>query len=266
VRWWARSQRLGASPGSVVAQFRVLEGADVRDVLPSIQAPTLVLAREENTWIRAEHGRFLAEHIPGAIYLEVPGRDYFPFIGDSDAVLSAIKQFVLNTADVAQDTDRVLATLLFTDIVGSTSKAAELGDRAWADLVERHHELVRRRVEDAGGRVVDTAGDGVLAVLDGPARAIRCALAIRDGLRPLGLEIRAGVHTAEVELVGPFVRGVAVATAARIMAEAGAGEVYLSGTVRDLTAGSGIDLHEAGMFTLRGVPGEWRLFAVANQP
>jgi hypothetical protein len=165
----------------------VLEGADVRDVLPSIQAPTLVLAREENTWIRAEHGRFLAEHIPGAIYLEVPGRDYFPFIGDSEAVLSAIKQFVLNTAVVAQDTDRVLATLLFTDIVGSTSKAAELGDRA-------------------------------------------------------------------------------VATAARIMAEAGAGEVYLSGTVRDLTAGSGIDLHEAGMFTLRGVPGEWRLFAVANQP
>jgi pimeloyl-ACP methyl ester carboxylesterase len=201
-RWRARSQRLGASPGSVVAQFRVLEGADVRDVLPSIQAPTLVLAREENTWIRAEHGRFLAEHIPGAMYLEVPGRDYFPFIGDSDAVLSGIEQFVLSTADVAHDTDRVLATLLFTDIVGSTSKTAELGDRAWADLVERHHELVRLRVEDAGGRVVDTAGDGVLAVLDGPARAIRCALTIRDGLRPLDLEIRAGVHTAEVELVG----------------------------------------------------------------
>jgi class 3 adenylate cyclase/pimeloyl-ACP methyl ester carboxylesterase len=263
-RWWARSQRLGASPGSVVAQFRVLEGTDVREVLPSIQAPTLVVAREENTWIRAEHGRFLADHIPGAAYVGAPGRDYFPFIGDSEVVLSAIEQFVRSTADVAQDTDRILATLLFTDIVGSTSKAAELGDRAWADLAERHHELVRLCVEDAGGRVVDTAGDGMLAVLDGPARAIRCALAIRDGLRPLGLEIRVGVHTGEVELVGTSVRGVAVATAARIMAEAGRGDVYVSGTVRDLTAGSGIELVDAGLFALKGVPGEWQLFSVAG--
>jgi class 3 adenylate cyclase len=177
-------------------------------------------------------------------------------------VLSAIEQFVLSTADVTHDTDRILATLLFTDIVGSTSTASELGDRAWADLVERHHELVRLRVEDAGGRVVDTAGDGVLAVLDGPARAIRCALAIRDGLHPLGLEIRAGVHTAEVELVGSAVRGVAVATAARIMAEAGPGEVYTSRTVRDLTAGSGFELVDVGTFQLRNVPGDWPLFAV----
>ena len=265
-RWWAHSQRLGASPGSVVAQFRMLEGIDVREVLPSIQAPTLVLTREENTWIRRDHGRFLADRIPGALYAGTPGHDYFPFIGDSEAVLSAIEQFVLSTGDATPDTDRVLATLLFTDIVGSTSKAAQLGDRAWADLVERHHDLVRVRIEEAGGRVVDTAGDGVLAVLDGPARAIRCALAIRDGLRPLNLEIRAGVHTAEVELVGPSVRGVAVAAASRIMAEAGPGEVYVSGTVRDLTAGSGIELNEAGMFSLRGVPGEWRLFAVANRP
>ena len=212
-RWWARSQRLGASPGSVVAQFRVLEGIDVRGVLPSIQAPTLVVAREENTWIRPVHGRFLADHIPGAVYVDTPGRDYFPFIGDSEAVLSAIEQFVLSTADVTQDTDRVLATLLFTDIVGSTSKAAQLGDRAWADSwrgITISCECASRTREEESSTLRETACSPCSMV-----RRARFAAPCNKG-RPSSAQPRDPGRRAHRRgrARGPSVRGVAVATAA----------------------------------------------------
>jgi class 3 adenylate cyclase len=261
--WWARCQRLGASPGMVLAMRRMFDKMDIRDVLPAIQAPTLVIAREENTWVRAGHSRYLAEHIPGAEYVSVPGRDYLPFLGDSEAVLAAIGGFLAKGGVEVHHTNRVLATILFTDIVGSTMIAAEVGDHAWTQTLTRHNAAINEEVERFGGRVVNTTGDGAVAIFDGPARAIRSARAIGDALTPLGLEIRAGLHTGEVELRASDVQGVAVHIAQRVMASAGSGEIYVSSTVRDLTAGSGIEFVDLGTRTLKNVPGTWHLFSVA---
>src|SRR5947207_10920914 len=234
---------------------------DVRDVLPSIRVPTLVLHRTDATLVRVEHGRYLAEHIPGARYVEVPGRDYFSWVSNARSFLDEIKRFGKGISP-APDVDRLLATVLFTDIVGSTQRAAELGDRRWWELLAAHHAVVRTELERFRGREIDTTGDGFLAMFDGPARAVQCALAIREAVRALGLEIRAGLHTGEVELADGNVAGLAVHVGQRVMAEAGPGTVLVSSTVRDLVGGSGLAFADQGLRSLKGVPDEWRLFQV----
>jgi class 3 adenylate cyclase len=261
--WWARYQRVGVSLGAILAQRRMLQQLDIRDVLPTISVPTLVVHRRDNRLIDVANGRYLAERIPGARLAEVAGDDYLPFVGDQDAILDEIQSFLTGSRPV-QEPDRMLATVMFTDIVGATERAAALGDHAWRNLLDRHHAIVRRELEQHRGREVDTAGDGFLATFDGPARAVRCALAVRDGLRPLGLEIRAGLHTGEVELAGADVRGLAVHIGARVAGAAEPGEVLVSSTVRDLVAGSGLAFEDRGMHALKGVPEEWHLYAVTS--
>jgi len=232
-------------------------------VLPAIQAPTLIIQRREDAYRRVEQGRYLAETIPAATYVELPGRDNLPYVGDQDAVLDEVQEFLTGVRHSAEP-DRVLATVLFTDIVGATSRAAELGDRAWRDLLERHNAVVRRELERGRGREVDTAGDGFLATFDGPARAIRSACAIAERVQALALDIRSGLHTGEVELAGDHVRGIAVHIGARTAALAGPGEVLVTSTVKDLVAGSGIEFEDRGARTLKGVPGKWRIFRVSS--
>jgi class 3 adenylate cyclase len=236
---------------------------DVRDVLPSIQAPTLVLHRTDDLDAKVEESRWIAARIPGAKYVELDGDAHTLWAGDTDAIVDEIEEFLTGVRR-GPDPDRVLATVLFTDIVGSTERAAQLGDRRWRDLVDRHHDVVRRALERFQGREVDTAGDGFLATFDGPARAIRCACAARDAVRELGLEIRAGVHTGEVERAGDAIRGIAVHTGARVAAAAGPGQVLVSETVRALVAGSGIVFEERGEHELKGIPEPLRLYAVAG--
>jgi class 3 adenylate cyclase/pimeloyl-ACP methyl ester carboxylesterase len=261
--WWARYQRLGSSPGTVLAMRHMLQQLDVRDVLPSIRVPALIVSRRDNRLVEAVHGRYLGEHIPGARYVEVEGDDYFPFIGNADLILDEVEEFLTGSRP-STGGDRMLATILVTDIVDSTGRASALGDLAWRDVIGRHHALVRRELERHRGHEVDTAGDGFLATFDGPARAVRCACAVRDGVRSLGLEIRAGLHTGEVELADGGIRGIAVHTAARVAAEASPGEVLVSSTVRDLVAGSGIGFADRDLHTLKGVPEPWRLFSVVD--
>jgi class 3 adenylate cyclase len=241
----------------------MLQQLDVRDVLPSIRVPTLVISRRDNRLVQAEHGRYLGERIPGARYVEVDGDDYFPFIGNTDLILDEVEEFLTGSRR-ATGGDRMLATILITDIVDSTARASSLGDGAWRDVIGRHHALVRHELERFRGHEVDTAGDGFLATFDGPARAIRCACAIRDGVRALDLEIRAGLHTGEIELADGGIRGIAVHTAARVAGEASPAEVLVSSTVRDLVAGSGITFEDRGDHALKGVPERWRLFSVAD--
>jgi class 3 adenylate cyclase len=239
---------------------------DVRHVLPSVRVPTLVVNRVDDD---AAHGsRYIAEHIPGARHLELPGSDHAEFVGDCKPFLQEVEQFLAEAWETRtradDEPDRVLATVLFTDIVDSTAKAAELGDARWRELVQSHHGLVRRQLVRHRGTEIDTAGDGFFASFDGPARAIRCACAISAGVRELGIEIRAGLHTGECERIDNKVGGIAVNIGARVAAEAGAGEVLVSSTVKDLVAGSGIAFRERGVAELKGVPGEWRLFAVES--
>jgi len=222
--------------------------------------PTLVLHRAGDRFIRAGNGRYLAEHIPGAQYVELPGEDAL-FVGDTEMLLGEMEEFLTGTRPVPE-IDRVLATVLFTDIVGSTERAATLGDRAWRTLLDTHHGIVRQELERHRGREIKTVGDGFLATFDGPARAIRCACAIREGLRSLGIEIRAGLHTGECELMKDDVGGIAVHIGARVVATAAPSEVLVSSTVKDLVAGSGVRFADRGVHSLHGVPGEWRLFAV----
>jgi class 3 adenylate cyclase len=233
---------------------------DTRAVLPTIAVPTLVIHHTDDRDANVEEGRWIAAQIPGARFLELPGEDHLPWAGDQDRLLDEVEEFLTGTRPV-REPDRVLATVLFTDIVGSTERAAELGDRRWRELLEAHEAAVRGELVRYGGREIDTAGDGFLAAFDGPARAIRAACAIRDGVRRLGLELRAGLHTGECELANGKVRGIAVHTGARVAALAGPGEVLVSSTVRDLVAGSGIAFEERGEHELKGVPGTWRLYA-----
>ena len=260
VRWWSAYLRQSASPQAVLALTRMNYEVDVRNVLPSINVPTLVIHRTGDLIMQTEEARYMAERIPGGRLVLLPGDDHLPWVGDQDAILDEIQEFVTGARPV-HEPDRVLATVLFTDIVRSTERAAEVGDRAWRDLLGRHHALVRQVLAQHRGREVDTAGDGFLATFDGPARAVRCAQRICETLRDLGLEIRAGIHTGEVERMGEGISGIGVHIAARVMGEARPGEVLVSSTVKDLVAGSGISFEDRGTGRLKGVPGEWRLFA-----
>ncbi|HJS27705.1 MAG TPA: adenylate/guanylate cyclase domain-containing protein [Actinomycetota bacterium] len=260
-RWVGRYWRQSASPRAAGALLRMNSMIDVRSVLPSIQVPTLLLYRIEDADVKIGEGRYIASRIPGSKLVELDGADHFMWIGDVEALLDEVEEFLTGVRR-GPDPHRVLATVLFTDVVGSTETAMRLGDRAWRSLLDRHHEVVRRELERWRGREVDTAGDGFLATFDGPARAIRCAVSATRGVSELGLRIRAGVHTGEVELVGNDVRGIAVHIGSRVSALAEANEVLVSRTVADLVSGSGIGLVERGEHELKGIPGRWQVFAV----
>lgn len=261
IAWFGRLQMQSGSPREAEVIMRMAFAIDVRDVVPAVKVPTLVLHRTGDLVSHIENGRWLARTIAGARFVELPGADHAPFI-DADDILDEIQEFLTGVREPAEP-ERVLATVLFTDVVGSTERARELGDRRWRDLLDRHNEIVRRDLERFRGREVDTAGDGFFATFDGPARAIRCARSIVADVQSVGLEVRAGLHTGECELAGDHVRGIAVHTGARVASLAGAGEVLVSSTVRDLVAGSGIEFDDRGVQSLKGIPGEWRLYAVA---
>jgi class 3 adenylate cyclase len=260
--------RQSASPGAALALNRMNHEIDVRNVLSAIRVPTLVLNREAEHPFTRQGSAYLAEHIPGARHLDLPGTDHAIFAGDWESYAQALEEFLQEAwaeeATVEPETDRVLATILFTDIVGSTAKAVELGDARWRELLEDHHATVRRLLLRYRGTELDTAGDGFFAAFDGPARGIRCARAITESVRDLGIEVRAGLHTGECERMNAKVGGIAVHIGARVAAEAGPGEVVVSSTVKDLVAGSGIAFRDRGAAELKGVPGEWRLFAVES--
>ena len=261
--WWARLHRLAASPSSALALERMWSQTDVRSVLGSIQAPTLVAHRTADPAEEIAGARYIAERVPGASLVELPGMDTPPWGDDQDALLDAVEQF-LTGARHGPETDRVLATVLFTDIVGSTSKAAQLGDAAWKEILATHDDRARAALDRFRGRFVNTTGDGLLATFDGPARAVGCAQAIAEAVDPLGIEIRAGVHTGEIELARNEVRGLSVHIGARVAALAGPGEVLVSSTVKDLTAGSGLTFEDAGEHELKGVPDRWHLYRVVS--
>jgi class 3 adenylate cyclase len=261
VTQWERYCRSSHSPAAARAAGEVLVFADVRSVLPAIQAPTLVLHRSGDQWIRRPHAAYLAEHIAGATLVGVPGVDNLTHAGNSDAVLDEIEEFLTGTRHTPAP-GRVLATVLFTDIVASTERAAELGDKRWRELLDAHDRAVRRQLERFRGQEVNTVGDGFVATFDGPGRGIQCACAIRDALKPLEIEVRTGLHTGEIELRGDDVAGIAVHLAQRVSGLAPAGEVLVSRTVTDLVAGSGIDFEDRGEHELKGVPGTWHLYAV----
>jgi class 3 adenylate cyclase len=261
--WWGRFERIAASPGAVVATADMAFEIDARHLLPVLAVPTLVLHRGGDVLVDVHHGRYLAEHIPGARYVELDGTDHPPWLGNADAMVGEIEEF-LTGARREHEPDRVLATVLFTDIVESTERAAAVGDQRWRHLLDDHDWVVRRELDRFRGREIKTTGDGFLATFDGPARGIRCAAAIRDGMRPLGLEVRSGLHTGEVELRDDDVGGIAVHIGARVTAHAGPGEVIVSSTVKDIVAGAGITFEDRGLHILRGVPGHWKLFRVTT--
>lgn len=258
-RWFAKLERMGASPGAALALWRMNMDVDARHVLPAIHVPTLVLHRRDDVILDAAASRWTAAQIEGARYVELPGVDHLMWYGETEPYLAAIEEFVTGGRAEAE-IDRVLATILFVDVVDSTTRAAALGDARWATLRDGFYEAAQREVDRQRGRVVKTTGDGLLATFDGPARAVRAALGSVAAARDLGLEIRAGVHTGECEMRDDDVGGLAVHIAARVVDVAGPGEVVVSNTVRDLVAGSGLAFAERGVETLRGVPGEWRLF------
>jgi class 3 adenylate cyclase len=263
-RWWARYQWLSASPGSAVALERIYTQTDVRHVLPSIRVPALVLHRKDDGVESVDGARHIAGQIPSARFVELQGVDSPPWAGDSGAIVDEIQEFLTGVRSVPE-VDRVLSTVLFTDIVGSTERAAAIGDRGWSDLLADHNMRVRALLAQHRGREIGTAGDGFLATFDGPARAVRCGQAIRGEVRPIGLEVRVGVHTGEIQLVGDDVRGIAVHIGARVGALAGAGEVLVSSTVKDLVAGSGLKFEDAGEHALKGVPDRWHLYRVVSE-
>lgn len=262
-RFWGLFQRAAGSPGLVRGLIAASREIDVRGVLPTIRVPTLVLHRSGDRVVHVENGRYLAEHIPGARYVEFEGNDHVPWVGDVHAVLDEIEEFLTGVRET-REPDRALATVLFTDICGSTQQVAEMGDRRWRELLERHDSLVRTQLDRFRGRFVKSTGDGILATFDGPARAIRCASAIAHEVHQLGIEVRAGVHTGECEVLGDDVGGMAVHIGARVGAKAGPGEVLVSSTVKDLVVGSGLRFDEREECELKGVPGRWRLYAVAS--
>jgi class 3 adenylate cyclase len=255
---WGRFLRLSVSPATAAAVMRMLFELDVRDVLPTIRVPTLVVHREDNPIVTVAQGRYVADQIEGARFVAVPGADYGLAVGDVDVLIDEVEEFLTGSRPT-HATDRVLATVLFTDIVDSTPRAVELGDARWREVLERHDELAREEVARFGGAIADFTGDGLLASFEGPARAVRCAFALRDRMRTLGLEIRSGLHTGEVERRGEGMAGIGVHIAARVVALGGAGEVLVSRTVRDLVTGSGLRFVERGTHTLKGVPDQWEV-------
>jgi class 3 adenylate cyclase len=257
--WWGRFERLSMSPGAAVEAIRVNCEIDVRDILPSVRVPTLVMRNDGDVFPR-EVTRHLADQIPDARYVVLPGHDHFDW-REEDGVTHEIQEF-LTGERIAPETERILATILLTDIVRSTDRAAELGDQRWHELLDRHDALIDRALARFRGHLVNTTGDGIQATFDGPARAIRCATAITEAVQGIGLEVRAGLHTGEVEIRGDQLAGIAVHTAARVSSLAGPGEVLVSRTVKDLVAGSGICFGDRGRHVLKGVPDEWHLFAV----
>jgi class 3 adenylate cyclase len=259
-QWWGRFERLGASPAAAMAVVRMIEQIDISDILSSVRVPTLVVHCTGDTLINVEYGRFLAERIPGARLVELPGQDHLFFL--HDRIADAIEEFLTGSISAAES-DRVLATVLFTDIVGSTARAEQLGDRRWHDLLEVHHATVRRELARFRGKEVKSLGDGFLATFDGPARAVRCACAIAEAVRPLDVQIRSGLHTGEIEVADRDVQGIAVHIAARVSALAGSGEVLVSRTVRDLVAGSGLRFHERGKHSLKGVQEPMDVYAAS---
>jgi class 3 adenylate cyclase len=259
--WLGRYRRAAVSPDGLTALFTMFMDIDVRNVLTTLRVPTLVLHRHGDRVVNWRAGRWMAAQIPGARYVDLAGQDHFPWSGDSDAVIDEIREF-LTGVRVAPEPDRVLATVMFTDVVGSTERAASLGDRRWRDLLDAHDAAVRRQLEAFRGREVKATGDGFLATFDGPARAIRCACAIRDAASDLHLNVRIGLHTGEVEVRGDDIGGVAVHIGQRVSALAQPSEIMVSSTVKDLVAGSGIEFEDRGEHDLKGVPGSWRLFAV----
>jgi class 3 adenylate cyclase len=262
-RWWARFERLGASPSAVLTLMRMNSEIDVRHVLPTIRTPTLVLHRSGDTRVSVEGGRQLAANIPGAKYVELPGEDHLLWSGDVDRIADEMQEF-LTGSRAELEADRILATMLFTDIVDSTRRASELGDRRWHALLDQHDQIVRREIARFRGTEVKTLGDGFLATFDGPARAVRCAASIANGVRSLDLQVRAGVHTGEIEIKGDDIAGIAVHVASRIAELAVGGQVLVSSTVRDLVAGSGIRFADYGVRRLKGAKGEFRMFTVAS--
>jgi class 3 adenylate cyclase/pimeloyl-ACP methyl ester carboxylesterase len=258
---WARMERLAASPRTLALMMPLTAELDVRAVLPTVRVPTLVVQHADDPFITPAMGRYVADHIPGAKYVELPGRNLYHFVEPWRESFQELAAFLTgHEAEVADD--RVLATVLFTDIVDSTRRAAEMGDRDWHALLDAHDAVVRSQLARFRGREVSTSGDSFLAMFDGPQRAIRCAMAIRDAVRSLGIEVRAGLHTGECEIRGDDIGGIAVHIGARVSALAGANDVLVSSTLRDLVIGSGLEFEERGAHQLKGVPGEWRLFAV----
>jgi pimeloyl-ACP methyl ester carboxylesterase len=260
---WSRYQRAGASPAMARRVLEALAEMDVREILPTVNVPTLILHRVDERVAAIEGARLMAEQIPNARLVELEGADHLPMLGDSAAIIDEMEEF-LTGARRPREYDRVLSTVLFTDIVGSTARAAEVGDTRWRELLARHDAVVRRQLARFGGQEVKHTGDGFLATFDGPARGVRCATDIAEAVRVAGLEIRAGLHTGECELRPSDIGGMAVHIAARVMAHAGPGEVLTSSTVKDLVVGSGLSFADRGLHPLKGVPDPWRLYAVAS--
>ncbi len=261
--FFSRLQRLGASPGAAMALMSSYMDIDVRPALPLVHAPTIVLHRTGDRMVPVSHGRYLAEHIEDARLVELQGTDHFWWTEDADQILGEAEEFLTGTRS-ALEADRVLASVLFTDIVDSTRRAVDLGDREWKLLLDQHDSLAKREVTRYGGRLIKTTGDGVLATFDGPARSVRCAQALNNGAQALGIVLRAGVHTGEVELRGDDIAGLGVNIASRIEALAQPGEILVSRTVRDIVAGSGLDFDDRGEHDLKGVPGRWQLYAAMS--
>jgi class 3 adenylate cyclase len=261
-QWLATLMRLGASPRAVLLLGEMTKSVDVRPLLSRIAVPTLVMHRTGDDVNPIEHGRYLAERIPGARWVQLPGGDFILWAGDTDTLVDEVEEFLTGRRGAAEPT-RVVATVMFTDIVGSTERAEALGDRAWADLLEVHHSRVRAQLHRFGGREIDTAGDGFLASFESPTSAITCARAILESVSEIGVDLRIGLHTGECDVVGDKLRGLAVHIGSRVASKAGAGEILVSQTVRDLVVGSGLEFQDRGSHELKGVPGEWRLYSVA---
>lgn len=261
-QWWGKFERLGASPGAAKKLMQMNSQIDITNILSTVNVPTLVVHRTDDVSVNVEGGRMLAERIPGAQYVELPGVDHLPWVGQNgDQILDEMARF-LTVEWQTPATERILATVLFSDIVDSTKHLAQLGDLAWRDLLDYHNAMTQRQINRYRGRLIKSTGDGALAIFDGPARAIRCAMAMCDEAARMGIQLRAGLHTGEIELMEDDVGGMAVHIAARVMGKAGDSEVWVSRTLKDLVVGSGFTFHDQGVYALKGIPDEWRLYLV----